>query len=325
VTPDLPVPVLTAADPALDWLAGMRDELVTMLPAHGAILVRGLAVRAGADAARVRDALPWTPMTPTEYVAARERDGDGMLSALSWPTDRPLCPQNDQSYSIVFPGTVMLACLANEARGGEVLLSDTRAVLDALPAPLVERVREHGWLMSRTFQAHIGMSWQDAFQVGGTGALSSRLAGERIAFRWGSEGELRTLRRRAGILHHPSTGEPCWFNHAGFLNEWGLLPAEREIYLEAFGSRGLNFNTFHGDGTPFTETEVKAVEAAYDAVATRVALRPGDVLLLDNLLMAHGRRAYTGERVLAVSFGAPTSVDDCRPTVTDLAVDIGSW
>nr|AGS49873.1 SyrP-like protein [uncultured bacterium esnapd18] len=320
------LPVLTAPAAApFDWLTGMRDDLVAMLPACGAVVLRGLPVGAAADAARVRDLLPWPKMAPTEYFAPRGQDRDGMLSALSWPADRPICPQNDQSYSLEFPGVLVTAYLKTAARGGEVLLSDTRRVLDALPAPLVERVRDHGWLMSRTFHERVGMSWQEAFRVDTHDALAARLDGERIAFRWGSDHELRTLRRRAGILRHPVTGDPCWFNHIAFLNEWSLVPEERDIYLEAFGSRGLNLNTFHGDGTPFGETEVKAINSVHDEVAVPVEVRPGDVLLVDNLLMAHGRRPYDGERALALSFASATRVADCAPTVTDLAVDIESW
>jgi hypothetical protein len=49
------------------------------------------------------------------------------------------------------------------------------------------------------------------------------------------------------------------------------------------------------------------------------------VLLVDNLLMAHGRRPYAGERELAMSFAASTRVADCLPTVTDLTVNVESW
>ena len=73
----------------------------------------------------------------------------------------------------------------------------------------------------------------------------------------------------------------------------------------AFGPGGLPVNTYAGDGTPLTQDEVRTIDLAYDSVAMPVLLRPGDVLLLDNVLTAHGRRPYTGDRRLMVAMGHP--------------------
>ena len=41
-----------------------------------------------------------------------------------------------------------------------------------------------------------------------------------------------------------------------------------------------------------------------------VAWQPGDILILDNILTAHGRNAYTGDRQLLVAMGDMLSYDE---------------
>jgi hypothetical protein len=42
-------------------------------------------------------------------------------------------------------------------------------------------------------------------------------------------------------------------------------------------------------------------------------------MLIDNLLSAHGREPFRGDRQVMVAMGEPVSLADCRPTVTPLA------
>ncbi|MFY1676223.1 MULTISPECIES: TauD/TfdA family dioxygenase [unclassified Streptomyces] len=46
----------------------------------------------------------------------------------------------------------------------------------------------------------------------------------------------------------------------------------------------------------------------------RRAWRPGDLLLVDNVLAAHGRDPFRGARKIVVAMGDPTPLADCRPT-----------
>ncbi|MFI9613276.1 hypothetical protein ACIHCM_16660 [Streptomyces sp. NPDC052023] len=41
----------------------------------------------------------------------------------------------------------------------------------------------------------------------------------------------------------------------------------------------------------------------------------GDVMVVDNILTAHGREPFRGERRIVVAMGDPVNVRDCLPTV----------
>jgi alpha-ketoglutarate-dependent taurine dioxygenase len=299
--------------------AGIRDDLVRAagwaarhaagwlaeLPRQGALLVRGLPLGTPADVAVLRDRMLGAPVHPGEAFAGREHLTGGVYSTIRWPADRVLCPYHEESYTTVPPGVVLLACLAAPADGGETLLSDARQVLAALPAGLVARFRRHGWRMTRTFHDRFGISWQDAFGTADRDELSVRLARDGITARWEPDGTLHTIRLRAAVVAHPVTGDECWFNQSGFLNAWGLDPAEREIMLATFGPGRLPVDTSCGDGSPLTPADVETIEAAYGQTAVGHRWVPGDLLLVDNVTMANGRRPYAGRRRVVVAFGVP--------------------
>lgn len=283
-------------------------ELAGRLAERGAVLLRGTHVRTPAELGAVRDALFGVPYQPGESFGARESLAPGVYSTTRWPAERTMCPQHEESYSLTVPRVVLLGCLRPAETGGETLLSDSRRLLDVLPAPLVARLRAHGWLMTRTFRDRMGVSWREAFGVADEEALEERCARDGIEVAWRAGGVLRTTRRRAAVVRHPVTGQECWFNHAGFFNEWALVPEDREVLLAAFGQEGLPLNTFAGDGSPLAREEVLAVEEAYETVSRPVRWQAGDVLVFDNILLAHGRRPYTGDRRMAKTMATPVTL-----------------
>jgi alpha-ketoglutarate-dependent taurine dioxygenase len=114
--------------------------------------------------------------------------------------------------------------------------------------------------------------------------------------------------RRAAVVRHPGTGEDCWFNDVAFFSQWSVDAEEREVLLAAFGPDGIPYNTSFGNGGPLGEPDWRRVLDAYDAVMSRVEWRAGDVLVLDNLLTAHGREPFTGDWETAVAPAEPVGL-----------------
>ncbi|RBM11734.1 TauD/TfdA family dioxygenase [Streptomyces sp. PT12] len=139
---------------------------------------------------------------------------------------------------------------------------------------------------------------------------------------------LRTRQLRPGVIRHPSTGAEVWFNHLAFWNEWALDDRVREALLDEFGPDGLPFNSAFGDGEPLTREDLRTIQAAYEAATVRehATVREqwevGDLLLVDNILAAHGRDAFRGERKIVVAMGNPVDIDACRPSTRPAATSV---
>ena len=309
------VPERVGADTLAGWLREHRATLRATLRRHGHLLVRGLPIGGTAEFATVRDIVADRPAEHArEETTARSAYGDGVFSATDLPAPQTIRLHNEDSYSVVFPGLLLFACLTAAGEGGATTLGDMRRVLAVLPPELVDRFRSRGWLVTRTFQEHFGISWQRAFGTDQRAGVEDYCRRSEIGWEWLPDGRLRTTALRSATLRHPETREETWFNHVAVFNEWTHDPQTRELLIAAVGADGLPQNTFYGDGTPIDPADVAALNRAYDEATVAVRWRPGDLLLVDNLLCSHGREPYRGDRKVLVAMGDPLSVVDCAPS-----------
>jgi hypothetical protein len=61
----------------------------------------------------------------------------------------------------------------------------------------------------------------------------------------------------------------------------------------------------HGDGTPLDREAVQRVAAMAEELTFDTPWHPGDVALLDNLVVMHGRRPFRGTRKVLASLVDP--------------------
>jgi alpha-ketoglutarate-dependent taurine dioxygenase len=303
---------LTARDgtAAAGWVADHHEELRRLVAGHGAVLVRGLPItdRAGAVAA-VRAAIG-EGMVEHEGFAPRDAYGDGVYSSSHWPADQPMCMHHELSYAATVPRLLAFACVTPPATGGVTALADAAAVLEELPAELVDRFTRHGWRLTRHYNPFVGTPWQDAFTPDRSAVERyCRENGLTAVWSGGSGGldgdSLTTTQTRPAVLAHPGTGQPCWFNQIAFLNEWTMEPEVRAFLVDEFGPGSLPFNTFSGDGSPLDRATVDLINDVYEKHTVREPWQRGDLVLVDNVRAAHDREAFTGAREIVVGFGEP--------------------
>jgi len=301
------------------WLTEHRDSLRAVLDRFGAVYLRGSPVRTAEDFGRVRDAVMAERASYKENATPRSHFGDDVFSSTDLPAAQAIRPHNENSYTLTFPGLLLFGCLVAPATGGATPVTDVRAVRDAIPVDLLGRFRADGWALVRNYSDYFGLSWRTAFATEDPADVASYCAANLIAHEWQDDGGLRTVQRRSAVITHPRTGDEVWFNHLVFWNEWSLDPDMREVMLEALGAQNLPFNTAFGTGEPCTAEDIEVIDDAYRAATVREFWAVGDLLLVDNLLCAHGREPFTGDRKILVAMGEPVELARCRPTVEPLA------
>jgi len=73
--------------------------------------------------------------------------------------------------------------------------------------------------------------------------------------------------------------------------------------------------TPHGDGSPITEAELALIRRAFVDCSFETPWHSGDLMIVGNLLVSHGRRPYTGQRRVLVTMAGAVEiggVDDHR-------------
>lgn len=299
---------------ATAWLTAQRPAIQAELHQSGAVMLRGLPVVDAATFAAARDALIAERAGYKEKATPRTDFGEGVFSSTDLPAVQPIRLHNENSYTLDFPGVLLFGCVTAPETGGATTVGDMRAALAMLPPDLTARFAEAGWLLVRNYSDLAGMPWRKAFSSERPAGAEEYCDAHAIGYEWLDEDTLRTRQRRSAIITHPVTGEQVWFNHFAFWNARSLDEDVREVLVDTFGEDGLPFNTYLGDGTALTDAEVDAVNDVYQAVTVRESWQAGDLMLVDNILCAHGREAFTGDRKILVAMGEPVPLSDCSPT-----------
>ncbi len=299
-----PMAQVSTADPVA-WVTAHREDLQAAVAQHGSVLVRGLGL---ADAATVDAAFRAyrSELLPDlEAFAKRTAYADGIYSSSTWPAAQPMCMHHELSYTLQPPATMLFACLTAAESGGATGVSDSRAVLAALPDELVSRFERTGWMLVRTYNDEMGSSVEDSLGTADPRAVEAYCQANDIEFEWLADGGLRTRQRRPAIVRHPVTGERCWFNQVAFLSEWTLDEDVREFLVDSYGEDGLPFTTRFGDGEPIGAEVIELLNEIYEQKTEREPWVPGDLMIVDNVRCAHSREAYRGAREILVGMADP--------------------
>lgn len=308
---------LLAAEPrggAPEWTGEHRDAVRAIVAEHGSVLIRGLGLDDPADVSAVFARLGTDLMPDREAFAARETYSAGVYSSSAWPQNQPMCMHHELSYRLEFPGLLLFACLGAPTEGGATALADSPTVLDALPDDLVARFEREGWLLTRSYNDEIGATFAESFGTDDRAAIERYCQANAIECEWQADGGLRTQQRRSAVVHHPVTGQRCWFNQIAFLNEWTMDPEVHEYLVDVYGSDGLPFNTRFGGGDPIGEDVVQLLNEVYEANTVREPWQAGDLMLVDNIRTAHSREPFEGPREVLVGMTDPVRVTDVAPT-----------
>jgi alpha-ketoglutarate-dependent taurine dioxygenase len=191
------------------------------------------------------------------------------------------------------------------SEGGATPLADSREVYRRIAPALRERFARKRVMYVRNYGNGLDLPWQEVFATSDRRAVESFCRRAGISWEWKDDGELRTRQVCQAVAVHPQTGATVWFNQAHLFHVSNLEPSVREGLLAVFEADELPRNAFYGDGTPIEPSALAEVREVYRELALEFAWQAGDVLLLDNMLVAHGRAPFRGARKVLVAMAEP--------------------
>lgn len=289
-------------DDLVEHLTRHRTELRGRLLKHGALLLRGFDP-GGVDGFE-QAVHAFTGSAPLEYAersSPRSTIKGRVYTSTDYPPGEEIFLHNENSYQAAWPRTLFFHCAEPARTLGATPLADTRRIHAAVPPDVREEFRSRGWRVVRNFHPDLGSRWQDAFRTEDRAAVEAYCGQRGITVRWRPDGGLRTTAVRSAIRVHPETGEQVWFNHATFFHVTTLADEIRQGLREMFAEEDLPTHTYYGDGGRIPDEVVAQLRAAYRAESTRFDWQRDDVLIVDNMLAAHGREPFTGPRRIAVA------------------------
>jgi alpha-ketoglutarate-dependent taurine dioxygenase len=288
------------------WMTENKDQLTKVLRDKGAILFRGFEVFDNEKFRNCFKVISSDFLDYTDRSSPRSEIGGNVYTSTEHPQDQVINMHNELSYSQSWPQWISFYCHAPAPTGGETPIADVRKVLEYLSLETKEMFKAKGLLYRRLLQKGIGLSWQQVFQTESKEEMEANCQERGIRYRWLGEDKVVITWKKDAIICHPKTNEELWFNHGYFFNEYTLT---EDVRLAFDNVEELPFNTFFGDGTDIPHQMLEEIGLAYEKARLKFLWQKGDLLIMDNMLMAHGRESFSGERSIRVLMAEAISQD----------------
>lgn len=283
------------------WASANRDFIEVQLIKHGAILFRSFAGDSIPRFEQFARAISSQLLDYSERAAPRKEVGSKIYTSTEYPADQRIPLHHEMSYSHNWPTKIWFYCQQPaQQRGGTPIASD-RAVFKLIAPEIKERFMRKKVMYVRNYGEGVDLSWQEAFQTEDRAAVEAYCRKVATEFEWRGDDRLRTRQVRQAIATHPKTGETLWFNHAHMFHISNVEPAVRDSLLAEFKEDELPRNAFYGDGTSIEPAVLEEVREIYRQTAVTFTWRQGDIMMLDNFLVSHGRESFVGPRRILVA------------------------
>jgi hypothetical protein len=198
--------------------------------------------------------------------------------------------------------------------GGETLICDMLEASRRIDPVFFGAVEKRGVRYVRNFRrpgATLGhpdldrgsKTWAEAFFTEDPAEAEANSKAMGFETRWCDDGSLESVYSAPGIISHPRTGERLWFNQVmamvtGRHTNPDLFRFQKEM-LKA-GKR-LPYRHTYGDGGEIDDDMADAVNDVLRDLSVAFAWSHGDILLIDNYSIGHGRNPFLGKRDIQVA------------------------
>jgi alpha-ketoglutarate-dependent taurine dioxygenase len=304
----LPVVVKPALDNVdlAEWAASHRDEIEGHLDRHGALLFRGFGLNGAEDFERVAAAI--VPELFAEYGdLPPEPTSQRIYGSTPYPADKMILFHNESSHLPQWPLRQFFSCVVPSETGGETPLLDCRAVCDALDPELLEEFAAKGLIYVRNFSEGFDVPWQDFFHTTDKAEVERVCAEAGMSAEWTSGGGLRVSNPGPAVTTHPRTGDRLFFNQVQLHHPRCLDDDTRAALEQLFSEEDMPRNVLFGDGSAIPDEVIDRIGDIYEEQCVEFPWQAGDLIVLDNMRVAHARRPFSGSRKILVAMAEMTS------------------
>lgn len=298
---ELPIMISPAypGQPLLEAFGDLRADIESLVTRVGGVLLRGFDVPSVDDFQQFAAAFGH-PLLSYEFASTpRSAVSSGIYTSTEYPAHQHIPLHNEQAYTREWPMKIWFHCVTASPEGGETPIADSRAIYRRMPAEIRERF-EPGILYVRNY-GDFDMPWEKVFNTEDRAEVEAFCQRAGIRCEWKPDGDLRTTQLCQSIETHPVTGEQVWFNQGHLFHVSNLQPEVRESLEELLDPEDMPRNVFFADGSPIDDAIFDEIRGVLADETVMFPWQAGDVLMLDNMLVAHARTPFKGPRKVVVA------------------------
>ena len=293
-----------AMDAVLDWVRTHRQDLQTQLSQHGAIVLRGFGIADSDQFDRLIRAFDWPNFTYSESLsnAVRRNRTERVFTANEAPSSVSIYLHHEMAQTPLYPSRLLFFCQHAAESGGATPICRSDLLLSRLRhscPDFVDACEALGVRYSQTMPAEEdlssgqGRSWRSTLSVTDRQQAEQRLQKLGYRWEWQRDDGLRVTTPVLPAVRTLPSGAKVFFNQLiAAYRGWqdARNQADKSICL--------------GDGSAIDVNAMATAIALADELTFDIDWQSGDVALLDNFLVMHGRRTFTGERRVLASLVA---------------------
>jgi alpha-ketoglutarate-dependent taurine dioxygenase len=284
----------------ISWVKSNRGHLEAQLLKHGAVLFRNFDLAGVSDfeqfiRAVAEDLLEYNYQSTPRHVVS-----GNIYTSTEYPAAHTIPLHNEMAYAHSWPMKIWFYCVTPAERGGETPIADSRKVFTRIDPQVRARFIEKKVMYVRNYDEGLDLAWSTVFQTTEKAEVEAYCVRAGIEFEWLSHNRLRTRQVCQAVAAHPRTDERVWFNQAHLFHMSNLEPEVRESLSSTYKEEDFPRNAYYGDGSAIESEALDNIRSAYDAETLVFPWHAGDVLMLDNMLVAHGRKPFAGTRKVVV-------------------------
>ena len=300
--PGIPDGQLCLAPPSVGdsarWMADNRDLILGTVATAGWVLVRGLKVYRASHFSACIAALG-LPLADEYGELSRngtDESAPGVFDVTPFPAPEAILFHHEGAHTPCPPRYLIFHCAVPAWSGGETPLADSARVLEQLPHAMREAFGQKGLLYKRNFFAGLDVPWSRYFGTSDPRKVEDLCAVQGIRAVWRLDGRLSTETLRPAVVRHPRGHRAVFFNQILLHHSACLDPEVRDAFQQVLHDGETAREVRFGDGSPIPDAWVNEILEAHVRVATAFRWEAGDIVVADNLAVAHARRPYVGER-----------------------------
>jgi alpha-ketoglutarate-dependent taurine dioxygenase len=290
------------------WCQSHTDEINAHFDKYGAILFRGFDLESAGDFEAVASAIAGDLFA--EYGdLPPESAGEKVYGSTPYPPDKMILFHNESSHLPTWPLRQFFFCVIPCQDRGTTPLLDVREVYHALDPEVLEQFETKGLEYVRNFSEGVDVPWQEFFKTDDQAEVERICSEAGMSCEWTEVG-LRIKQKARAVATHPRTGEKLFFNQIQLHHISCLDDETRDALSQLFDEEDMPRNVYFGDGTPIPDEVVDRIGELFEELCVEFPWQKGDLIAVDNMIISHARRPFSGPRKLLVAMGQMTNEAD---------------
>ncbi|WP_061243242.1 TauD/TfdA family dioxygenase [Leptospira interrogans] len=317
----------------IQWIKTNKRALTDDLKQYGAILFRGFEIISPQDFEEV--ILNIDSNLKNNYLGTSPRNQvtKYIFTATELPSAYPIMQHAEMSFLDSPPKKLFFYCGKAPGKFGETPITDLRKVLKEIPTHIREKFEKEKIRYSRVYNGPSNQSrfqfwktkrWDEMFQTKDKNEVEKTSKKQNFKVEWFGKDDLRLVNTTLAIRKHPESNTLAWHNHSQVFHidaarkeYWKIFVRQKTIrgFLVAVTLEILTFikkittkkeyldtHCTYGGGQEISGTELKQIQNVFWNNISLFSWQNGDILVIDNYSVSHGRHPFTGPREIFVAW-----------------------